>query len=166
MLRAKARRTARERCWNVPSHPVREHSGEDFDLRKITTLMSQAETSPPDLVLMYINYRRTASDAGRLATELLLTGIKPSAGVEWPDCQQAAWPFDDDLLRSAHYDALYHHNRQPGTESGSQNPPPPHVARIRAHPLGARRRQASASEHPPGKPATATLTGWLESNRD
>ena len=82
MLRAKTRRTARERCWNVPSHPVREHSAEDFDLHETTTSMSQAETSPPDLVLMYINYLRTASDAGRLATEWLLTGVKPSAGVE------------------------------------------------------------------------------------
>ena len=42
MLRAKTRRTARERCWNVPSHPVREHSAEDFDLHETTTSMSQA----------------------------------------------------------------------------------------------------------------------------
>ena len=58
---------------------------------------------------------------------------------------------NDDLLRSTHYDALRHHTRQSGSDSGLQNPPPPHVARIRAHPLGARGRLASTSEHPPGK---------------
>ena len=118
MLHAEAGRTARERCWNVPSHPVRDHSGEDFDLNETTTSMSLVEIRPPDLLLTWLNYRETASDAGRLATEWLLTGVKPSASVEWPDCQQAAWPFDDDLLRSAHYDALSHRTRQPGAKSG------------------------------------------------
>ena len=74
---------------------------------------------------------------------------------------EAAWPFDDDLLRSAHYDALRHNTRQPGADTGSQNPPPPHVARIRAHPLGARGRLACISEQTPWEITPATLNTLL-----
>ena len=92
----------------------------------------------------------------------LESSLRQASNDQTARCQQAAWPFDDDLLRTYVARTMVRCaatlGRQSGADSGSQNPPLPHVARIRAHPLGARRRLASTSEQPPGKPPDATLT--------